>query len=82
MRTMWRSLRELYGYREMAFWLAVRQVKSRYKQTLLGGAWAIIQPFAIMVVFTFVFAKLAKMPSDGLPYPVFSYSGQIGRAHV
>ncbi len=77
MRTMWRNLRELYEYREVTFWLAVRQVKSRYKQTVLGGAWAIIQPFAIMVVFTLVFSKMAGMPSEGIPYPIFSYSGLL-----
>jgi len=74
---MWRHLRELYEYREVAFWLAVRQVKSRYKQTLLGGAWAVIQPFLVMVVFTLVFSKMARMPSEGVPYPVFSYSGLL-----
>lgn len=77
MRSLFRHFRELYEYREVAFWLAVRQVKSRYKQTLLGGAWAIIQPFAIMVVFTFVFGKLARIPSDNIPYPIFSYSGLL-----
>jgi lipopolysaccharide transport system permease protein len=74
---MWRHLRELYEYREVAFWLAVRQVKSRYKQTLLGGAWAVIQPFLVMVVFTLVFSKMARMPSEGVPYPIFSYSGLL-----
>ena len=71
------KLGELYEYREVAFWLAVRQVKSRYKQTLLGGSWAVLQPFATMVVFTLVFGKMAGISSDGIPYPIFSFSALI-----
>ena len=50
-----------------------RDIKVRYKQTVLGAAWAVIQPFFTMVIFTIFFGKLAKMPSDGIPYPLFSY---------
>lgn len=71
------KLGELYEYREVAFWLAVRQIKSRYKQTLLGGSWAVLQPFATMVVFTLVFGKMAGISSDGIPYPIFSFSALI-----
>jgi lipopolysaccharide transport system permease protein len=65
--------RELWQYRELLFFLAWRDVKVRYRQTAAGAAWAILQPFLTMVVFTLVFGKLAKIPSDGLPYPIFAY---------
>lgn len=71
------KLSELYEYREVAFWLAVRQIKSRYKQTLLGGSWAVLQPFATMVVFTLIFGRLAGISSDGIPYPIFSFSALV-----
>lgn len=75
----WTSLRleELWEYRELLFFLTWRDVKVRYKQTVLGGAWAIIQPVATMLVFSVFFGTLAKMPSDGLPYPIFSYAGLV-----
>lgn len=66
-------LRELWEYRELLYFLVWRDVKVRYKQTVLGAAWAIIQPFFTMVVFSIVFGRLAGIPSDGLPYPVFAY---------
>lgn len=69
--------REIWQYRELLFTFVKRDIKVRYKQTLIGGAWAIIQPFSTMVVFSFFFGKLAKMPSDGIPYPIFSYSGLL-----
>jgi lipopolysaccharide transport system permease protein len=71
----WRSLdlRELWAYRELLFVLTMRDIKVRYKQTVLGAAWAILQPFMTMVVFTVFFGHLANMPSDGYPYPVFVY---------
>jgi lipopolysaccharide transport system permease protein len=71
------QLRELWHYRELAFFLTWRDVKVRYKQTLLGGAWAIIQPFMTMVVFSLFFGNLAKIPSDGIPYPIFSYAALV-----
>jgi len=66
-------LRELWEYRELLYFLVWREVKIRYKQTALGVAWAVIQPLFTMVVFTLIFHKLAKMPSDGIAYPVFVY---------
>jgi lipopolysaccharide transport system permease protein len=77
MRSLWGALHELYDYRETIFWLSVRHVKSRYKQTLLGGAWAIVQPVAVTIVFTLVFSRMARITSDGIPYPIFSYSGLL-----
>jgi len=71
------KLRELWEYRELLYFLIWRDVKVRYKQTVLGAAWAIIQPFFTMVVFSVFFGKLAKIPSDGLPYPVFSYAALV-----
>jgi len=68
-----RQLRELWQSRELLYFLAWRDFKVRYKQTLLGAAWAIIQPLFTMVVFSIFFGYLGKMPSDGIPYPVFTY---------
>ena len=66
-------LDELWTYRELLYFLTWRDVKVRYKQTALGASWAIIQPLMTMVVFSLFFGRLAKMPSDGVPYPIFSY---------
>jgi lipopolysaccharide transport system permease protein len=71
------KLKELWGYRELLYFLVWRDFKVRYKQTVLGAAWAIIQPFCTMIVFSLFFGKLAKMPSDGIPYPLFSYAGLV-----
>jgi len=68
---------ELWQYRELLVFYAVRDIKVRYKQTLLGAAWAILQPVMTMVVFSIFFGKLAGVPSDGLPYPVFSFCGLL-----
>jgi lipopolysaccharide transport system permease protein len=75
----WRLLdwRELWAYRELLWVLTTRDVKVRYKQTVLGAAWAIIRPFVTMVIFSVVFGQLAGMPSDGFPYPVFVYAGLL-----
>ena len=70
-------LNELWQYRELLYFLTWRDIKIRYKQTILGAAWAIIQPFLTMVVFTLFFGKLAKIPSEGVPYPIFSYAGLL-----
>jgi lipopolysaccharide transport system permease protein len=67
------GLRELWEYRELLYFLAWRDIKVRYKQTVLGAAWAIIQPFFMMVVFSLFFGRLAHVPSDGLPYPIFAF---------
>jgi homopolymeric O-antigen transport system permease protein len=69
------DVRELWVYRELAATFAWRDLKVRYKQSLIGVGWAIIQPVMTMVVFTFIFGTFAHVPSQGLPYPVFSYSG-------
>ena len=75
----WVSLRlgELWEYRELLYFMVWRDVKVRYKQTALGAAWAIIQPFMTMVVFSLFFGKLGKMPSDGIPYPIFSFAALV-----
>jgi len=67
------GLRELWEYRELLYFLTWRDIKVRYKQTVLGAAWAVIQPFFMMVVFSLFFGHLAHVPSDGIPYPVFVY---------
>ena len=71
------GLGELWEYRELVFFLIWRDIKVRYKQTVLGAAWAIIQPLFGMVVFTIFFGHLAKMPSDGIPYPIFSFAALV-----
>jgi len=75
----WESLqlRELWSYRELLYFLVWRDVKVRYKQTILGMLWAIIQPMMTMVVFSIFFGRLAGIPSDGIPYPIFSYAGLV-----
>jgi lipopolysaccharide transport system permease protein len=73
----WPKFRELWEYRELLFFLVWRDIKVRYKQTILGALWAIIQPFFTMVVFSLFFGRLAKVPSDGLPYPLFSYAALV-----
>jgi lipopolysaccharide transport system permease protein len=75
----WASLRlrEVWHYRELLYFLIWRDIKVRYKQTALGAAWAILQPFLTMVVFSIFFGRLANVPSDGVPYPVFSYAGLL-----
>jgi lipopolysaccharide transport system permease protein len=77
--TGWVSLKlhELWEYRELLYFLIWRDIKVRYKQTVLGVAWAIIQPFFTMVVFSIFFGRLAKIPSDGIPYPIFSYTALV-----
>jgi len=71
------SLREVWRYRELLYFLVWRDIKVRYKQTVLGAAWAVLQPFLTMVVFSLFFGRLAGIPSEGLPYPVFSYAGLL-----
>jgi len=75
----WSSLKldELWEYRELLYFLTWRDIKVRYKQTVLGAAWAIIQPFFTMVVFSLFFGKLANIPSDGVPYPIFAYAALV-----
>jgi lipopolysaccharide transport system permease protein len=75
----WASLRlrEVWEFRELLFFFVWREVKVRYKQTALGAAWAILQPVLTMVIFTIFFGGLARVGSDGLPYPLFSYTGLL-----
>ena len=75
----WRLVnwRELWEYRELLWVMTTRDVKIRYKQTVLGAGWAIIRPFLTMVMFTIIFGKFARMPSDGFPYPIFVYSALL-----
>src|SRR3712207_9158359 len=68
------ALLQLWSYRELTYALTVREVKARYRQTLLGFGWAVAQPLAFMVVFSLVFSRFARLPSDGIPYPIFAYA--------
>ena len=70
---MIRELKNLYQYRELVWVWAMREIRIRYKQSLLGAGWAVLQPLALMAVFTVVFSRFARVPSDGAPYPVFAY---------
>jgi lipopolysaccharide transport system permease protein len=71
------DLQAVWQYRELLYFLTWRDVKVRYKQTVIGAAWALIQPLMTMLVFTVIFGKFAKIPSDGLPYPVFAYTALL-----
>jgi lipopolysaccharide transport system permease protein len=75
----WSPLRlgELLEYRELVYFLVWRDIKVRYKQTLLGAGWAVLQPLATMLVFSLIFGRLARMPSDGIPYPLFSLAALV-----
>jgi lipopolysaccharide transport system permease protein len=70
-------LQEIWEYRELLYFFVWRDIKVRYKQTALGAAWAVIQPFFTMIVFSIFFGRLARVPSDGLPYPVFAYTALV-----
>jgi lipopolysaccharide transport system permease protein len=71
------DLRELWEHRQLLSFLVWRDIKIRYRQSLLGAGWAVVQPFMIMVVFSILFGRVAKLPSDGIPYPIFYYSGLL-----
>jgi lipopolysaccharide transport system permease protein len=71
------NLHELYAYRDLIAFLVWRDVKVRYRQTVLGALWAMIQPLMTMIILAFVFGRLAGMPSDGIPYPVFCFAGLV-----
>lgn len=75
----WRSLnlRDLWSYRELIYFMTWRDIQVRYKQTLLGAAWAVLRPFMTMVVFSIFFGQLAKVPSDGIPYPIFTFAALL-----
>lgn len=71
------DFKELKEYKGLFYFLVLRDLKIKYKQTVLGAGWAIIQPFFTMIVFSLFFGKLAKVPSDNIPYPIFSYSALV-----
>jgi lipopolysaccharide transport system permease protein len=71
------DLQAVWQYRELLYFLIWRDLKVRYKQTVIGAAWAILQPLTTMVVFTVIFGQLAKIPSDGFPYPIFAFSALL-----
>jgi lipopolysaccharide transport system permease protein len=73
----WNDLKELWQYRELFYFFVWRDLKVRYKQTMIGALWAIFQPFITMVVFSIFFGKFIKVPSDGIPYPIFVYTGLL-----
>lgn len=71
------KLRELWEYRELLYFLAWRDIKIRYKQTALGLAWAVLQPLLTMLIFSIFFGRLARMPSDNVPYPLFAFAALV-----
>ena len=71
------NLRDLWVYRELVVFMIWRTLKVRYKQTMLGAAWAVIQPLMTMIVFNFIFGNVAKVPTDNIPYPIFSYTALL-----
>lgn len=71
------KLREVWAHRELIYFLVWRDMKVRYKQTVLGTGWALIQPFFTMLLFSFFFGRLAKVPSDGIPYPLFAFTALV-----
>jgi lipopolysaccharide transport system permease protein len=73
----WINVEELWRYRELLYCLAMRDIRVRYKQTVLGAAWAILQPVLMMLIFTAVLGRMAKVPTGGIPYPIFVYSGLL-----
>ncbi len=77
MSTAATGIRQTWRYRELIYFFAWRDVKVRYKQAALGAAWAVLQPLATMVIFSLLFGRLAKIPSDDVPYPLFAYVGLI-----
>lgn len=74
---LWAGLRQILRYRELLVSLALREMRVRYKQSVLGIAWAVIQPVTMMFIFTIVFSRFARLPSEGLPYPIFSYAALL-----
>ncbi len=78
-RPTWKLLdfQEIKQYRDLFYFLILREIQIRYKQTVLGGAWAVLQPLMTMVVFSLFFGRIAKIPSDGIPYPIFSFAALV-----
>ena len=71
------KLKVVWEYRELLYFLAWRDLKARYSQTIMGLAWAVVQPLFMMLVFTVMFSKIARFPSDGIPYPLFAYAALV-----
>jgi lipopolysaccharide transport system permease protein len=71
------QIRDVWAYRELLYFLVWRDLKVRYKQTFLGALWVLIKPFFLMVIFSIFFGKLARMPSEGIPYPIFAYAALL-----
>ena len=71
------QLQNLWEYRELLYFLVWRELKARYKQTVLGAAWAVVQPLVTTIIFTIVFSFLARIPSEGIPYPIFSFTALL-----
>lgn len=76
-RPAYLAFRELWEFRELLYFLTWRDIKVRYKQTVIGAGWAVIQPVVAMLVFATIFGRFARMPSEGIPYPVFAYTGLL-----
>ncbi len=77
MNKVFEGIRELLKFRELLLNITIREIKVRYKQSVLGIFWSILQPLLMMIVFTLIFSRFAKIPSDGIPYPVFSYTALL-----
>ena len=75
--SIWSHLRELFKHSELLYLITQREIKVRYKQSVLGIVWAVLQPFSMMLVFSLFFGRFQKIPSDGIPYPLFSYSALL-----
>lgn len=74
---MFKGMKELLAYKELLINLTLRQIKVKYKQTVLGIFWSLLKPLSLMIVYTIIFSKLIKIPSDGIPYPIFVYSALL-----
>jgi len=77
MTTLWQALRRLAQYRDLFYTLSVHRLKVRYKQSVLGPSWALLQPLSLMLIYTAIFSRIARMPSDGAPYALFAYSALL-----
>ena len=76
-RSLLMLINELIDYKDLLYFMVQRELKVLYKQTILGFSWAILRPFISMIIFTIIFGNLAKIPSDGIPYPIFSYTALV-----
>jgi len=77
MKSLAHAMRELFEYRDLLYTLSVHRLKVRYKQSVLGPTWAILQPLLLMLIFTVVFSRIVRLPSDGIPYALFAYSALL-----